>query len=151
LNSQGNDRMVCFTLLIAKGNSMSLKDEIQRAQNLMADAFGARDAKRAAALYTDDACLMPDGMPALHGRAAIGGFFSGAIEQGIVAARFTTQEVDGDDVQALEIGRYELFAPLPNGERSCVDDGRYLVAWRKVGGAWRIHRDMFNHAKPIPE
>jgi ketosteroid isomerase-like protein len=130
---------------------MSLKDEIQRAQNLLAEAFGARDAGRAAALYTDDACLMPDGVPTCHGREAIGGFFAGAIAQGIVAARFTTQEVEGDDVQALEIGRYELFAPLPNGERTCVDDGRYFVAWRKIGGAWRIHRDMFNRSKPVPQ
>ena len=130
---------------------MSLKDEIQRAQNLMADAFGARDASRAAALYTDNACLMPDGIPTFHGREAIGGFFAGAIGQGIVAARFTTKEVEGDDVQALEIGHYELFAPLPDGERACVDDGRYFAAWRKIGGVWRIHRDMFNRSKPVPE
>lgn len=130
---------------------MSLKEQIQSAQNGMAAAFGARDAKGAAALYTDDACLMPDGMPTFHGRAAIAGFFGGAIGQGIVSARFTTQEVDGDDQQALEIGRYELFASLPNGERQCVDDGRYFVAWRRVDGAWRIYRDMFNRYKPVPQ
>lgn len=130
---------------------MSLKEELQRAQNLMAEAFGARDATRAAALYTDDARLMPDGMPTFHGREAIAGFFGGAIAQGIVSARFTTQEVDGDDEQALEIGRYELFAALPNGERLCVDDGRYFVAWRKTGGAWRICRDMFNRYKPAAQ
>jgi uncharacterized protein (TIGR02246 family) len=128
---------------------MSLKDELQSAQNVMAAAFGARDARRAAALYTDDACLMPDGLPTFHGREAIGQFFRGAIDQGVMAARFTTQEVDGDDQQALEIGRYELFAALPNGERMCVDDGRYFVTWRKTDGAWRIHRDMFNRYKPV--
>lgn len=128
---------------------MSLKDQIQAAQHLLAQAFGARDANRAAALYTDDARLMPDGMPTFVGREAIGGFFGGAIAQGVVAARFTTQEVDGDDAQALEIGRYELFASLPNGERMCVDEGRYFVAWRRVDGAWRIYRDMFNRVKPV--
>lgn len=127
---------------------MSLKEQIQSAQNSMAEAFGARDAARAAALYTDDACLMPDGLPSFNGRAAIAGFFCGAIEQGIVSARFTTQQVDGDETQALEIGRYELFAALPNGERLCVDDGRYFVAWRRVDGGWRIFRDMFNRDKP---
>lgn len=130
---------------------MSLKQEIQSAQNLMADAFLAGDAARAAALYTDDARLMPHGVPTCDGRAAIGGFFGGAIAQGVVSARFTTHEVEGDDAQALEIGRYELFASLPNGERQRIDDGRYLVVWRKVDGAWRIHRDMFNHAtSPAP-
>jgi ketosteroid isomerase-like protein len=58
--------------------------------------------------------------------------------------------VDGDDTQAAEIGRYELFAADPNGERICVDDGRYLVVWRKVDARWRIQRDMFNQYKPKP-
>lgn len=130
---------------------MGLKEQIQSAQNLMAEAFGARDARRAAALYTDDACLMPDGMPTFRGRDAIGGFFGGAIARGIVSARFTTQDVDGDDMQAVEVGRYELFAALPNGERTCVDDGRYFIAWRKVDGTWRIYRDMFNRNTPVEQ
>ncbi len=130
---------------------MGLKEEIQSAQNLMAEAFGSRDAKRAAALYSEDACLMPDGMPTFRGRSAIGGFFGGAIEQGIVSARFTTQEVEGDDMQALEVGSYALFAGLPNGERTCVDEGRYFAAWRKVGGVWRVYRDMFNRNTPLPQ
>ena len=129
---------------------MSLKEQIQGAQHLLAQAFGARDAQRAAALFTEDARLMAEGMPTFQGREAIRGFFGGAIAQGVVAARFTTQEVDGDDEQALEIGRYELFAALPNGERVCVDDGRYFVAWRRIDGAWRMYRDMFNRATPVP-
>jgi uncharacterized protein (TIGR02246 family) len=128
---------------------MSLKDQLQNMQNEMAAAFGARDAKRAASLYAEDASLMPDGLPTFHGREAIVQFFTGAIEQGVIAARFTTQEADGDDEQAVEVGRYELFAALPNGERLCVDDGRYFITWRKLGGTWRIHRDMFNRYKPV--
>jgi uncharacterized protein (TIGR02246 family) len=131
---------------------MSLKDEIQSAQNALGAAFSARDGARAAALYTDDTCLMADGMPSFHGREAVAGFFCGAIANGIVSARFTTQEVEGgDEDRALEIGRYELFAGLPNGERECVEDGRYFISWRKVDGAWRIHRDMFNRYKPLPQ
>ena len=128
---------------------MSLKDEIQSAQNLLAEAVAGHDAGRAAALYTGDACLMPEGLPSVRGREAIGGFFAGAIAQGIASARFTTHEVDGDDLQALEIGRYELFAALPNGDSLRVNDGRYFIAWRKVGGAWRIYRDMFNRTTPL--
>lgn len=125
---------------------MSLKDEIQGAQNQLAECILARDAGRAAALYTDDARLMPAGVPTCASADAIGAFFNGAFSNGIVSARFTTEEVDGDDRQALEIGRYELFANRPNGDRVPADEGRYLVVWRKVGASWRIHRDMFNHA-----
>jgi ketosteroid isomerase-like protein len=127
---------------------MSLKDEIQAAQELLAQAFVARDAVRGAALYTRDARLMPDGIPTCVGQGDVCDFFGGAIEQGIVAARFTTQDVEGDDTQAVEIGRYELFSAHPSGDRVRVDDGRYLVVWRKEGDGWRIFRGMFNRAQP---
>jgi ketosteroid isomerase-like protein len=87
--------------------------------------------------------LLPQGGPTCSGRDAIAAFFAGAIGNGIVAARFTTEDVDGDERQATEIGRYELFAE-PGGERVLAAEGRYLIAWRKVDGAWRMHRDMFN-------
>jgi uncharacterized protein (TIGR02246 family) len=123
---------------------MALKDEIQAAQHRLADAVSAQDAQAAAALYADDARLFPQGVPTCAGREAIAAFFAGAFANGIVAARFTTEEVDGDEAQATETGRYELFAALPGGERVPAADGRYLIAWRKSGGEWRMHRDMFN-------
>ena len=123
---------------------MALKDEIQAAQDRLADAVSARDPQRAAALYTEDARLIPQGAPVCADRSAIAGFFAGAFENGIVGARFITEEVDGDDTQATETGRYELYAAPPGGGRVMAADGRYLVVWRKRGGEWRIHRDMFN-------
>lgn len=123
---------------------MALKDEIQAAQNRLAEAVSARDANQAASLYTDDARLIPQGAPACNDRSAIVAFFAGAFENGIAAARFITDEVDGDERQAVEIGRYELYAAPPGSERILAASGRYLVVWRKAGGEWRIHRDMFN-------
>jgi ketosteroid isomerase-like protein len=86
------------------------------------------------------------GLPSFHGRDAVKAFFAQAYANGITAARFVTQEVDGGPEQATEIGQYSLFANGQNGERQCVQEGRYFIAWRKVDGAWRIHRDMFNQA-----
>ena len=123
---------------------MALRDEIQAAQDRLAEAVSARDVKAAAALYTIDARLIPQGAAACNTPDAIAAFFAGAFANGIVAARFTTGEVEGDDAQAAEIGRYELFAAQPNGERILAAEGRYLVVWRKVDGTWRMHRDMFN-------
>jgi uncharacterized protein (TIGR02246 family) len=128
----------------SKGQQMALKDEIQAAQDRLAEAVSARDAARAAALYADDARLIPQGAPACNDRAAITAFFAGAFANGIVGARFITEDVDGDDARASEIGRYELYAAPPNGDRVLAAEGRYLVVWRKVDGAWRMHRDMFN-------
>ena len=129
---------------------MSLIDEIQRAQDALAAAVADQDALRAAAQYTHDACLMANGLPSLRGRNAVKGFFAQAYGNGIVGARFTTQEVDGGPEQATEIGHYSLFAKDQDGEPLCVQDGRYFIAWRKENGAWRIHRDMFNSTELRP-
>jgi ketosteroid isomerase-like protein len=131
-----------------KGRSMSLKQEIQAARELLVEAFIARDAVRGAALYTRDARLMPDGVSTCIGQEGVCDFFGQAIEQDIVSARFTTQDVEGDATQAVEIGRYELFASHSGGDRLRVDDGRYLVVWRKEGDNWRIFREMFNRYQP---
>jgi len=123
---------------------MTLKDEIQAAQDRLADAISAHDAGRAAALYCEDGRLIPQGGPACTGREAIAAFFGGALANGIVGARFTTEDVDGDDARASEVGRYALYAAAADGERVLAGEGRYLVVWRKVDGAWQLHRDMFN-------
>ena len=123
---------------------MALKDEIQAAQDRLAEAVSARDPQRAASLYTDDARLIPQGVPACTDRSAIAAFFAGAFANGIVGARFTTDEVDGDDTQAVELGRYELYAAPPGGDRVLAAEGRYLVVWRKRDGVWQMYRDMFN-------
>ena len=127
---------------------MTLKDEIQAVENQLSQAIAARDFDRLATLYTDNACLMPDGVPTCSGREALLGFFGGVCDSGIVATRFTTLDVEADGALAVETGRYELYAAHPSGDRQRVDAGRYLVVWRKVDGNWRIHRDMFNHAEP---
>lgn len=123
---------------------MTLKDEIQAAQDRLAEAVSARDAERAAALYADDARLIPQGAPACTGRGEIAAFFAGAFANGIAGARFVTEDVDGDAARASEVGRYELYAAGPDGERVLAAEGRYLIAWRKTDGTWRLHRDMFN-------
>jgi ketosteroid isomerase-like protein len=130
-----------------KGHPMSLRDEIQAAHDSLAQAFIARDAVRGAGLYTRDARLMPNEVSTCIGQAGVCDFFGQAIEEGIVSARFTTHDVEGDDSQAVEIGRYELFADHPNGDRIRVDDGRYLAVWRKEGKDWRIYRNMFNRSQ----
>jgi uncharacterized protein (TIGR02246 family) len=123
---------------------MALKDDIQAVQDRLAEAVRTRDANAAAALYLDDAQLIPQGAPTCSGRTAIAAFFAGAIDSGIVDARFTTDEVDGGDAQATETGRYALYAGSPGGTPVLAAEGRYLIVWRKAGAEWRIYRDMFN-------
>ena len=40
---------------------------------------------------------------------------------------------------AYEVGRYAL-----SGQVGDIDHGKYIVVWKKVGGQWKLHRDIFN-------
>ena len=49
--------------------------------------------------------------------------------------------MEGDERQAVETGRYELFAD--GAQSSMIASGRYLVVWRKQADGWRKHGAMF--------
>jgi uncharacterized protein (TIGR02246 family) len=123
---------------------MSLKDQIQAAQNALAETLETLDSKEVAARYSEDAHMLPDGLPTMKGRTEISTFFDGVFKQGVVGGKFSTLEVDGTEVDVIEIGRYELYAQPQEGPRVSVGKGRYLVAWKRIDGAWFLHRDIFN-------
>lgn len=123
---------------------MTLQEQIQAAANSLAAAVESSSVEQVIALYTEDSWLMPNGQPTLKGKLEVGAFFGQAFQMGIAGAKFQVVEVSGNDEEATEIGSYELYALTPAGERMTADKGRYLVLWKKVGGKWLLHRDMFN-------
>jgi uncharacterized protein (TIGR02246 family) len=107
---------------------------------LFADAFARGDAAAIARLYTEDAAVLPPNLPVQRGRAAIRAFWQGAIDMGLKAATLTWLEVEDLGDEAIEVGSYELFL----AGSVLLDEGKYIVVWKREGGAWRMHRDIWN-------
>ena len=122
---------------------MSAK-EISAVNEKFSGYFESGDLEALMTLYTEDACLIPPNMDFLHGRDAIKGFYQGARDMGVTAVKLQTNEIDVQGDTAIEMGTYELLAD--GGARA--DYGKFLVAWKKVGGEWRLHRDMINTSMP---
>lgn len=94
-----------------------------------------------AALYTDDAIMMPQGAPMQRGPNAIREGFAQMGQQGGVSnIQLETVEVEASGDLAYEIGQYTLEGQ--GGTQ--IDRGKYLVVWRRDGDTWRLHRDIFN-------
>lgn len=123
---------------------MTLKHEIQKAENQLAAAIADQDSAKIVDLYTDDARLMPHGVPTLYGKKEIQTFFDRAFKLGIVEGEFLTNEVEGFEDRAVESGTYQLFALQPSGSKVIVEEGRYLVIWKRVDGRWLYSYDIFN-------
>ena len=113
-------------------------DEINRA---FVGAFGRGDFQGVAAVYTEDARIMPPGMPTVVGREAIGQFWAGGAEAfGFKSVSLTTLELDVQGGTAHELGEWEI-----SGAEGPMDRGSYVVIWKQGSdGAWRWHWDIWN-------
>ncbi len=109
-----------------------------------ADAFNAGDAAGIAALYAEDGTLYPPNAAPVQGRTAIQEFWQGFIDTGVKAELETLDvQVDGD--LSYEVGAFTDLAP----DGSEVDDGNYIVAWRRVDGEWWFQHDIWNSNRPL--
>jgi len=104
-----------------------------------------------AALYTDDATLMPPNSEIIKGRPGIEAFWKGGLGMGIKDAVLTTVEVLSMGDLVCEIGRYNLEIQ-PTGQAAFEDSGKYIVVWKKqADGAWKLHVDIWNTSLPMPK
>ncbi|MFG1691628.1 YybH family protein [Gemmatimonadota bacterium] len=108
---------------------------------LFMDAFAKGDFEGVAATYTEDARIMPPGLPTVRGREAIGQFWAGGAEAfGIKSVTLTTVELEVQGKTAHELGEWEIF-----GAGGPMDRGSYVVIWKQgQDGAWRWHWDIWN-------
>jgi uncharacterized protein (TIGR02246 family) len=112
-------------------------------------SYNAGDADAIAALYTDDAVLMPPHAPVARGKAAIREFIAkdsaGAKSAGIRLVPGTeTVGVNGD--WGWNAGSYTV----QDASGKTVDSGSYLSVSHKVDGRWLYVRDTYNSDQPLP-
>lgn len=131
------------------GDVAAVRRAIDSLNATMADAVRRRDSVTAGSLYDIDAMVMPEGMTAAAGRAAIQARFGDLLSH-LAAANvtLTTQDVTVSGDLAVETGRY-AWALTPKSGKTMVDSGKYVVVWKKqADGSWKIYRDVSNHDGP---
>jgi len=116
---------------------MSIVDEIRATNAKMNAAIAKGDARAIAALYTEDAKLLADGVPRIDGRAGIEGFFKQAADAGFTNLNLETQDVTEAGDLAIEIGVATSTAGPGHA-------GKYVVVWRRESGVLKIDIDIFN-------
>lgn len=123
-----------------------LKASIEDANEQWMQAVKNQDAAAVSGMYAEDGFIMPANSPAIQGREGIKSFFSAAMNAGIREVRLVTEDVEGDDHLAVEKGTYEMRV---DGDM-VVDQGKYLVHWKKVDDKWIFQNDMFSSNNPVP-
>lgn len=119
-------------------------EAITAATREFTSAFARGDAAGMAALYTVSGQLLPANSDVVAGTQAIRAFWQVGIDVGFKELIPETRELELYGDVAHEVGRYRLRAS--GGE--LVDQGKYLVIWKREGGQWKMHRHIANSSLP---
>ena len=134
---------VCFGALAGAAGAQD-KATIEQLNEKFVAAFNKGDAAAVAAMYTEDAVVLPPGADMVKGRENIRGFWAKMAEQ-VQYAKLTTVDVKplGPDA-AREIGTFSLKTKGPQPQEV---SGKYVVVWQKAGNDWKLATDIWNGNK----
>ena len=114
--------------------------EIEQRVREFEAAFNRKDAAALAAMYTEDARLLPPGGEMVSGREAIRQFWQGAFDMGVAGGGLRPQQVEARDDLA-----YEQSAATLRMQDGSEQEVKYVVVWkRQAGGAWQMAVDIWN-------
>jgi uncharacterized protein (TIGR02246 family) len=108
------------------------------------EALNSGKVEAVAALYSDDARLLPPNAELAQGRAAVAAEFAAMVAAGLTIDLENVDAVVAGDV-GYKVGTYTLLAP----GGVTVDRGKYIDVWRKVDGEWKITNDIWNSNLPV--
>jgi uncharacterized protein (TIGR02246 family) len=130
---------LCAAPAVAQNKAM-----IEKLNDAWTAAFNKGDVAGVAALYTEDAYVLPPGSGMVKGRAAIEAFWRQAAQQ-MTDAKLTTVDVlPLGRSAAREIGTVTLKTKSQPAQEVV---GKYVVVWRKVGRDWKLATDIWNTDK----
>src|ERR1700730_15585512 len=117
------------------------KATIDKLNDAWAAAFNKGDAAAIAAMYTDDATVLPQGAPMVKGATAIRDLWAGVIKD------FSDAKLAAVEVHTMgEVMAYEIGTVSARTKATPPQDvtGKYVVVWRRSGTTWKIAADIFN-------
>jgi uncharacterized protein (TIGR02246 family) len=130
---------IALGLLGRVGHADEIRDAVDAGNRAFRTAFLAGDANAVAKLYTENAQVIAPGAPVARGRAAIAAAWKKTIDVGFQDLTLQTAEVESAGDLACETGVVRLVSR--DGKST---QGRYVVVWKREGGQWKLHRDIWN-------
>jgi uncharacterized protein (TIGR02246 family) len=135
--------LICFLVTTPAALAQD-KTTIEGLNQRFTAAFASGDFATVAAMYTEDAYLLPPGIEMIKGRAGIQSFWTRASE-GIRDVELTTVDVKPLGAEAAcEVGTFKLKI---KGAETQEIFGKYVVVWQRVGSDWKLATDMWNTSK----
>lgn len=135
---------LCVGLAAAGSASAQTVATIRQLNDKWEDAFNKGDVAAVAAMYAEDAYVLPPGGNMVKGRSAIEAFWKTAGQQVGDAKLVTVDVLPLGPRAAREIGTVTLETKAQPPQQVV---GKYVVVWRKIGGRWLLATDIWNMNK----
>jgi uncharacterized protein (TIGR02246 family) len=116
---------------------------IEKVGRDFAAAFARGDYSAVARMYAEDAIAFPPDGDMVRGRAAIEALWKEAGSTGIKSLEFEIVDVVSSGNVAAETGIATMHIQ-PAGQAAATAKVKYVVVYKKVGGAWLLYRDIWN-------
>jgi uncharacterized protein (TIGR02246 family) len=135
---------LCLALAFMTSALAQTAASIQKLDDAWSDAFNKGDVAAVAAMYAEDAYVLPPGHDIVKGRAAIEAFWKDAAQQ-LGGAKLVVVDVAPLGPRAArEIGTVTLAT---KSQPSQTIVGKYVVIWRRIGDRWLLGTDIWNMNK----
>jgi ketosteroid isomerase-like protein len=132
----------CQAQRSTNANLDEAKKAIATSNGILFQAFAKGDSSIFIDRYAQDCWIMPPNAPSLCGTGAPLEFFRTAYNKfGVRNGNFITIDVFGDGAEFVtEVGFWQLFG----ANNKPLDNGKFLVLWKKTPGGWKMFRDSFS-------
>ena len=119
------------------------QDKIKAVIQQLTEAFNAKDAAKAAALYTPEAVVMPPNKTLSRGRNFVEQYYASRFGEGATDLALQPNEIKGSGTLAVAMGDYRLtLAPAQGPKRR--DRGKFVWIFRELNNAWMIDGIIFS-------
>lgn len=125
----------------AASPQLSTQAAIKAENDRWSDAFKRADYQAIGSLYTEDGTLLQPGGERVKGRTAIADYFTkGYAGKPPATVTFSNFEFYGNDEVVTEVSD----ATIRRHDGKLEYLGKQTLIFLKQGGAWKLHRDMWN-------
>ena len=137
-----------FTLAATPSLAQSVADEIAQANQHFVQAINTGDVTLLPRVYTDHGLILPPNHEIVAGREAIEQYWRTVTGAGLRILSLRSVRIDelAPDA-ASEVGRFTIETTELLGRTEAMH-GKYVVVWRKSGGAWRHDSEIWNFSDP---
>jgi uncharacterized protein (TIGR02246 family) len=122
---------------------MADQDRIKTVIQQLTEAFNAKDAGKAAALYTPEAVVMPPNKTLMRGRNFVEQYYTSRFGEGATDLELRPNEIKGSGTLAVAMGDYRLVLAPPSGPQR-RDRGKFVWIFRELNGMWMIDGIIFS-------